>query len=254
MLLIPKSWLPLAEADIPAETLGCLGVSVAGLPPVVAGVLPLIELAEARWFIDPSRREPLEAARALYIIAHRRGALADVRAYEAGETEKLDKAASAWIADHPEITADLAAIHRLMIAPIATGFSLLPSNGGIDGEWWFGSEWLGGIVAAACRMGLGTWDAVLWDIPFTMIGHAIAGKARQEDVKGVGRRLDEDAVDREIAAAEEREKRGELHPWQIADPASYSPSEEQIKARPAILAEYERILAEKAEKAEKERA
>ena len=185
---------------------------------MVAGDLALIELAEARWFIDPSRKEPMEAARALYIIAHRRGALADVRAYEAGDTERLNKAASAWIADHPEITADLAAIHRLVIAPIATGFSLLPSNGGIDGEWWFGSEWLGGIVAAACRMGLGTWDAVMWDIPFALIGHAIAGKARQEDVKGVGRRLDEDAVDREIAAAEEREKRGELHPWQIASP------------------------------------
>ena len=73
----------------------------------------------------------------------------------------------------------------------------------------------------------------------------MAAHVRRQGTKGVGRKLDEAAVDREIAAAQEREKRGELHPWQIAAPESYSPSEEQIKARPAIMADYERLLAER---------
>ena len=245
MLMIPKSWLPLATADYPAETLGCLGASVAGIPPVVAGILPMIELAGARWFIDPTRREPKEAARALYLIAKREEAIPAVVAYEKGDTGRLDRLAAAWIARHPEVTASLSEIVRLVILPVSSGFGLLPQGGGESGEWWFGSEWLGSIVGIGCELGLGGYHDLTWRVPLALVGHAVAAHVRRQGTKGVGRKLDEAAVDREIAAAQEREKRGELHPWQIAAPESYSPSEEQIKARPAIMADYERLLAER---------
>lgn len=250
MLLIPVKYAPLEASDIPAETLACLGASVAGLPPVVAGVFPLIELAEARWFVEPSRREPMEAARALFIVAHRRGALADVLAYEAGDTERLDKAASAWIADHPEVTAHLADIHRLMIAPLASGFGLLPREGGGEGgEWWFGSEWLGGMVAAGCRQGLGTAEEVMWEVPFALVGHAVAASAKQSGRKGVGRKEDRAALEAKMEEWTAAEKRGELLPWQLDHPEEYPPTEEQIAAKPEILQEYEQLLAEKAKNA-----
>ena len=247
MLLIPVNYAPKEAADIPAETLACLGASVAGLPPVVAGVLPLVELAEARWFVDPARREPLEAARALFLVAHRQGALMDVLAYEAGNTERLDAAAAAWIGNHPEITASLAEVHRVMIAPLASGFGLLPREAQSDaGEWWFGSEWIGGIVSAGCRQGLGTWHEVMWEIPFALVGHAVAAAAKQAGRKGVGRKEDRAALEAKIEEWAAAEKRGELLPWQIAEPEKYPPTDEQIAAKPEIMAEYEQLLAERA--------
>lgn len=245
MLLIPVSYAPVREADIPAETLGCFAQPVCDIPPITAGSLALCEIAEARWVIDPSRNEPVEAARALWIIAHRELAVPAVAAYEAGDRERIDRLAAEWLTKRPELPAALPTIVRRLIAPVSTGFAMLPRGGDNDSsEWWFGSEFLGTMVAAGCSLGLGNWREVTWDVPLTLLGHVVAADTKRRGRKGVCRKEDAEKMDELVEKWVAMEAAGELLPWQVAEPQKYPPTEVQIAARPEVMADYERLLAE----------
>jgi hypothetical protein len=51
-----------------------------------------------------------------------------------------------------------------------------------------------------------------------LLGHAVASNARQNGTKGVARPKDKADIRKQLILATAREYKGELHPWQIAEP------------------------------------
>ena len=162
-----------------------------------------------------------------------------VRAYP-----KLYKAATDWLLAHGSaLASDYQRICEWLLVIPATGF-LMRDQGkkAAPREWWFEGSFAGGVLAPACRMLGVSYNEILWSVPLCAVGHAVAQHDASVGVKGVERPPDIAALDRMMQEAEERERRGELHPWQYVDPINYPLTQTQAEANPELIGQWQDIL------------
>ena len=173
----------------------------------------------------------------------------DVGKPKPGEFCELDIAVLAWAEDvqlPEEALTDAVRDEVLEQMPLCfTGYETIPgkNDGGTTGPWLFAGESFGAI----CGTDAAAADRLIWDTPMTLHGHVTANRAACAGAKGIARPKDEEHVKAMLAESNEREKRGELHPWQIKDPVGcvgtpLALSAEQGK-HPECLEKFERLLA-----------
>lgn len=277
MIKVPVSYVPRARIDYDAEARQILGQALVlpdgfRVPPLTAGRLIALEIVSSPFFLHPFDCDPLDAAAAVVLLSCERklveeftddrsasadpSAARDAQATGAVEGlpssprglsayPKLSEAAAIWFSAHGE--AMVAAYDRLVdwILDVPFyGLTMIPGDPPPPREFWFSGEFAGGVVAAAAKLLATPFDRVLWEVPLCTVGHALAQQAAAYGVKHVERPPDKTALKRIMQEAAAREKAGELHPWQFEDPISYSLTDTQANANPALIGLFARMRAE----------
>jgi hypothetical protein len=255
MASVPAHYIKNKHVDYDGEIFACMNlpieVSRIRISPPPFGVFSLLEVIDSKFIKDFKNSDAMDFVKALYIAAKGKHCAAEVMEWVyAGGKQSVDHAKrETWLewdkevskfADHYKIgemnVADIPRFRKFLIDNAFSGYDMIPEQGG--GEFMpylFGAETMASVVAVA------GYDAI-WNMPLCMVGHIAAAKARSNGVKGVARPKDQDDIKKQLKDADERELKGELHPWQIKEPDMYGLSADQIKARPAVKEEYQKIL------------
>jgi hypothetical protein len=233
-------------ADLPADWAGELGAildvsSLVGgvrVPPPAIGHLALLEHIDAAVVARPAEADRLDCLRALFIMVKGRESAAlalvsgECRAKfdQQGDWSPLDKSAVLWAMSHvsnasPLSAADFAPIFAAAFA----GFGLIPDAATTGRERLFGPESVAAILVLLEGLGIDRADAT-WRLPLCLVGHIAAVRAQGNGTKGVGRPKDPADVRLQLRLAAEREARGELHPWQVAEPDKWPLTDKQREA------------------------
>ena len=127
------------------------------------------------------------------------------------------------------------------------GYSMIPPSGG-GGQFMFGAETMGSVIASLGNCFSMPIRDVLWETPMCLLGHATASAAKQNGAKGVARPKDPADIRKQLILASAREYKGELHPWQVAEPLSRRLTAIQ-GGHPELVKEFDKLRAEAARKA-----
>lgn len=256
---IPASLVPSAPVDYDAEAHQILGHSLVlsdgfRVPPLTAARLVALEITSSPFFMDPHGCGVLDAAAAVVLLTCSRELCEELAAGSpvaapgsapAQMFPRLYDAAASWLAAHAAaLEADYGRIADWITVVPFYGFAMRPDGPPARPKAFiFDGAYIGGVIAPAAHILSTPVDAVMWDTPLCLVGHAVAQHDASLGVKGVGRRPDIAALDRMAAEAEAREESGELHPWQYADPLNYPLTDRQAQANPALIGRMERITA-----------
>lgn len=242
---VPTWFIPTKKVDHEAEVIqfisGRRRFGRLDLPAPYCCYYSMLELISSKFFTDPGTCSDHDVAKALLILCEGRSVLADVEGSLRGSTRFETLASRFWKRHRTDIIAHYNEIVEWCLVLPAEGFDMLPRAGKSEKPFWFDSEYLAWTMSIIIRQTGEPMSRALWDVSFLSAGHMIAAFCRQNGEKGVGRKPDDEAYRREMAAAKERELRGELHPWQISHPDRYRPSQTQIDARFEILKEWEAL-------------
>ena len=233
---VPSSYIRTAKVDWTGEFLsasgGSLCIGSAVLPAPTFGVWAMLELLDCD-FVHPRKESTVGGAIiAAYVAAHGRDSMPLVEAKLAsglqGSTIDMDNfdpldtlgiEAVAWVTEKGIGPSDFMALGDWLGASFA-GFSMLPSSNS-GGECVFGMDSFGAILSAVgSDFGVG-YDALMWDVPLVLVGHAIAQKSKQNGAKGVARPKDLGHMREQIAETKRREELGLLYEWQEKEPWRY---------------------------------
>lgn len=216
------------------------------IPSPPMGYFTVLELITSNFFLQPlsCNEEDFFIAMALLLAGRKAVFLADE--YRKGRRELLIQEAEKFAAEHGEcaIKEYEHILHEVLILPFE-GLAMLPVENGLQKEFIFDAEYLASLAGCVAMTTGGSIDSVLWDMPLLQAGHIRAFRARYEGNDRIERPDDPEAIKAALKEAEEREGKGELHPWQIAEPQKYPPTEKQIQARFSIIAEHKELLEKK---------
>lgn len=232
-------------------------------PPSI-GVFSLLEVIDSVFVKDGTQADAWDFLRCLFIAYYRKDAASFVREWiQAGGKDKFNKNdKSTWLdwdyriarfADKihaDKITlSEIADFRSFLLSNTFNGYEMIPDSSR-DGEsympYLFGAETLASVASIAGKLGC-TYDQAIWDVPLCLCGFITSCEARKNGIKGVSRGKDLEHMKQMFKEANERELKGELHPWQIEEPenGNYALSDIQRKARPEIVKEYQKLLKEK---------
>jgi len=245
MALIPAWYIPIKTIDYEQEALQFLGASRSfgrlTLPAPFGCYFTLLELITSKFFTDPGTCAGIDISKALVILTTGRASIDLIAASLAGKND-LDKTALRYWKKHgPDIAAHYESIVEWVLVTPCEGFDMLPTGPKSNKPFWFDAEYLASHTLSVSRASGLDIDAIMWHLPFAALGHLIAADAKREGVKGVERKPNREVLAKEQLAASEREKRGELHPWQRRYPDRYPPTRDQVDARLEIVNEWEEI-------------
>lgn len=248
---IPVNLVPRAFVDYDMEQRQILGQPLVlsdgfRVPPLTAARLMALELVCSDFFLHPAECSDQDAAAAIVLVTCSRELVQDLTGAAPDAPDALASAASSWLDAHGDtLGTDYALLVRWILQVPFYGFDMRPKEGAAAPRpCWFDGEFLGGILAPAAKLLATPLETILWKTPLCVVGHAIAQQDASLGVKGVERPPDLAALKRLMSEAAAREKRGELHPWQYADPETHSLSAEQFKANPALGAFFEKMRAD----------
>lgn len=276
---IPVSYVPRAYVDYDAEARQILRQDFVlsdgyRVSPLTAGRLIALELVSSPFFLHPFDCDALDAAAALVLVSCSRelipaltasasepvhtvsgaGTAAETTAGEGSPSglhgpsatyRNLYETAAKWFRAHGDaMLADYPKLVEWILAVPFYGLNMLPRGTAQPREFWFDGSFVGGIVAGAAKLLATPVDTVLWETPLCTVGHAIAQHAAACGVKGVERPPDEAVLDKMMREAAEREKHGELHPWQFDDPLTYNLTSIQSDANPDLIGTFAAMRAE----------
>lgn len=256
MASIPAKYIKQKSIDFDGEIFACMGLpfAIAGIeiPPPAIGVFSLLESIDSRVVNDIKNASAMDFCRALYIAHFGKESAADVREWikQGGKQPhgkllpfdvKICGFADKYKLGEIELP-ELYAFRSFLLENSFNGYEMIPDSGG--GSFMpclFGAQT---IASIALTCGISDMNKVLWEIPLCLVGHMAAVTAKRNGVKGVEIPKDEADIKLQQKLADERELKGKLHPWQIAEPdnALYGLSEMQKKARPEIKTEFNNIL------------
>lgn len=256
MAQVPASYIKDKAVDFEAEIFACAGVSrtfcgVEVNPPSV-GVLALLEVLNNQFIGAPADATVRDFTEALYVAKRRELAAPAVQEWaltrEEGPVFEVAKPATwtPWDRMVMDFWAEISPVFEpkvmsefstFMMGVTFDGYEMLPPSPS-NAKFIFGAEAIAGCVL---RGGRNVFEAV-WRMPLCLSGHMAAIEARSNGVKGVSRPKDPTDVRDQLKAAAEREAKGELHPWQIAEPDFYALEPAQAKARPEAKKEFNALL------------
>jgi hypothetical protein len=258
MAEIPQCYVKDKPVDYEREILAILGEGVRVdswhfLPPSL-GVWSLWEILDSPIIHGSEDATQGDYLRLLWVNAVRRDAVEHVALWtevgkpKPGECEvcELDDEVVKWAESFlpPEALSEAVRDEVLAQLPLCyTGYERIPSTGGNTGPWLFAGEAYGAI----CGSSTADYDTLIWDTPMALHGHVTAHMAASNGAKDIARPKDEEHIKEMLAETNEREKRGELHPWQIEDPrgvigTNLGLSAEQCK-HPECVDRFEQLLA-----------
>lgn len=244
---IPVNCVPRAYVDYDGEARQILGQDLVladgfRVPPVTPARLIALELVESGFFLHAESCDMVDAAIAVVLISCERSAVAELTS----DRDKLLAAAGSWLCAHVDaLVADYAKLCSWILVIPFHGFNMLPRNGSGPGKpFWFDGAFAGSVLAAASKILATPFDAILWHTPLCTVWHAIAQHEASLGVKGVERPPDKRALKTMMDEAAAREARGELHPWQYADPFAYRLTDAQAQANPALIPWFRTLRAE----------
>jgi hypothetical protein len=258
MASVPAKYIKQKELDFDGEIFACMNLPfvIAGIEihPPPLGVFSLLEVIDSPVVNDFANANAMDICRAFYIAYYRRDSSEYVREWVRQGGKKEHEKPLEWdiivskFADSLEVgkleLSDFVEFRNFLIKNSFTGYEMIPdSGGGSYMPYLFGAETIASFMITFNTSDI---DKVLWEIPVCLAGHMAACVAKRNGVKGVDRpKCPEDRA-LQIKLADERELKGELHPWQIAEPDNglYGLSAVQIKVRPEIKTEYNNILKE----------
>ena len=273
MVKVPVSYVPRAYVDYDAEARQILGQPLTlpdgfRVPPLTPARLIALEIVSSPFFLHPFECDALDAAAALVLISCERELVeallstsdSDLSASEARRTTqveapppprglsaypKLSEAAAIWLSAHGDaMLADYQRLVDWILDVPFYGLAMIPGDPPPPREFWFDGTFAGGVVAAAAKVLATPVDAVFWETPLCLIGHALAQHAAAYGVKHVERPPDKAVLHRIMQEAAAREEAGELHPWQYEDPLDYPLTDTQANADPALIGLFSRMRAE----------
>lgn len=227
-------------------------------PPSI-GVFSLLEIIDSKFIKDNAKSNAMDFIRALYIAYYGKNTALEVREWvQTGGKDKFSfNDRSTWLkwdyklalfsdkihADKISVD-EISAFRKFLIENTFAGYEMIPdSGGGSYLPYLFGAETLASVSTLAGKLDI-PYEEIIWNVPLCLCGHISACEAKRNGVKGVERPKDKADIKLQFKLANEREKAGELHPWQIAEPdnANFALSEMQMKARPEIKKEFTAIL------------
>lgn len=266
---IPASLVPRAKLDYDAEAAQIIGQDLilsdgCRIPALTPARLIALELVSSEFFMHPESCEALDAAAAIVLCscqssmiqelttaAPRAGAEPGTAEVEAPASSprglsafpKLQKAAASWLAAHADaLKTDYARVCSWLLDVPFYGFAMRPGGDSGRAKYFiFDGVFVGGVLAPAAKLLATPLEMILWETPLCAIGHAIAQQDASLGVKGIERPPDLKALDRMMAEAEEREKAGQLHPWQYMDPINYPVTQTQVDANPELIPVFDAI-------------
>jgi len=245
MLKIPKWFIPIKKVDYETEALQMLGVSARfgrmKLPPPFGCYFTLLELYTSKFFTSPGSCAGIDVAKALFVLTEGEKSLPFIQDELAGGSKFDKKGLQFWRKHKNDIADNYEKIVDWVLSIPCEGFDMLPAGKENNKPFWFDAEYLASNCMIVSRSGGGDFNQIMWRTSFLAVGHMIAANAKYEGMDGVCRKPDIEVMAKEMAAAKEREERGELHPWQRKYPKKYEPSKEQVDARLEILAEWEAL-------------
>lgn len=256
MAQVPASYIKDKAVDYEAEILACAGVprafcGVEAYPPPV-GVFALLEILDNRFVGSPESATVKDFAEALYVAHRRELAALPVQLWRLGRDGRQpfnvdDRATwTDWDREVIKFAAriegkfaleTMAEFSAWLMGPTFGGFEMIPPSGG-GGVFVFGAEAIAGCV----MRGRGDAFTATWRTPLCLAGFMAASEAKGAGTKGVARPKDPEDIKAQCDAAALREAKGELHPWQVAEPDYYGLDPAQEQARPAVKAEYNALL------------
>jgi len=249
---IPASIVPRAYVNYDAEVRACLGLPLVlsdgfEIPPFTAGRLMAWEVISTPFFLHSDTCDPLDAAAAIVLATCDPAQIPDLLTEDpaaSGIYPRLKKAAADWLLAHgAALASDYQRICEWLLVIPATGFLMRnQDHPSAPREWWFEGSFAGGVLAPACRMLGVSYNEILWYVPMCVVGHAVAQHDASVGVKSIERPPDRAALDRMMQEAEERERRGELHPWQHLDPINYPLTSTQAEANPDLIGQFQDIV------------
>jgi hypothetical protein len=260
MAEIPTAYVKDKPVDYESEIFALLGEGVRvgdyHFAPPSLGVWALWELLDSPIIHGSEDASYGDFLRLLWVNTVRRAAVPHVREWvdvgkpKVGEWSAMDTEVASWAALTLPDEATLDELARLeIIAQIPlcyTGYETIPSTGESTGEWLFAGEAFGAI----CSQSPAEFDTLIWDVPMTLNGHITAYRAKFNGTKGVSRPKDPEDIVLQLELANEREAKGELHPWQEIDPLNpvFGLTAKQCEF-PATVARFEALMKQAKKKA-----
>lgn len=260
MAKIPGTFIKDKIVDYEGELVQLFGKSLrlGGLfvPPVPIGVWSLFEMMDSRWITCPAEARIIDIARVLYACCEREKAVDAIYDWvKSGEKEKdgdegkisaFDRIVFSWFnASGVDISADNLLRFNDWLNLGFSGYEMIPPGpgGNPNALWRYGADTVAGMVAMACASLNCSLFEAMWRVPVCLIGHLTAHKARTasaESASQISRPKDPADIRKKLKEANEREARGELHPWQIVYWDLYPILPLQKEANPAIVEELEK--------------
>ena len=241
---IPSSLVPRASIDYDAEAAQIIGQDLVlsdgfRIPALTPARLIALELVSSPFFMHPESCEALDAAAAIVLVTCERCLVPEYT----GDSERLCKSAASWLVAHAAaLQTDYARVCSWLLDVPFYGFAMRPGGDSGRAKYFiFDGVFVGGVLAPAAKLLATPLEMILWETPLCAIGHAIAQQDASLGVKGIERPPDLKALDRMMAEAEEREKTGQLHPWQYMDPINYPVTQTQVDANPELIPVFDAI-------------
>ena len=250
---IPARFVPnrKKQIDFDAEAAAFLGAAFSlkdGLllpsPPV--GFFTCLELITSPYFLSPLECEAQDFFNAMALLAAGRRAVFLADSFRKGDNGPLLQEAEKFEKEHGEtaISQYEEIVYQTLVLPFE-GLAMIPSAGRSGKEFLYDAEFLAALTGCVAMTTGESIDSILWDMPLLRAGHIQAFRMRYEGNDRIERPDDPEAVKKALKEATERERVGELHPWQIAEPENYPPTDQQIMARFEIIAEHKQLLEKK---------
>ena len=193
--------------------------------PATLGFFVLLEWIDSPFFRNPAGADLLDVCRAVACANGGRDLFPVDRARLDREAEKIAAESGAALAENFGMLCDW------LLAVPWYGYEMLRNHsGGRKPErFLFAGPSIAAVIDLGEKNANLTPDQSLWELPLALAGHLAAvndcGKLAPARPK------DPDDYRRKAAEAIEREKRGELHPWQEMYPELYPLSWNQVKAQ-----------------------
>lgn len=225
---------------------GYLTLENLSLPSPFPAFFTMLEMIDSQFYLNPLKCSVHDYALAVFLLHSGQSSFQDVYQYANGVKDPLNQKATQFLEQfHSELISHFDLVTTwIRIAPW-TGFEMIPSKGGRNHKIMiYDAEWLASIVQNYSESTSVSPVFALWYTPLARIGHIIAQRAASNGVK-IRRPEDPEEVMKQIRLAEERDKAGILHPWQIQDPFNplYKLTENQVAARFEIVTEFENAKA-----------
>lgn len=208
--------LPFGSSEIPAPTFG---------------VWALLELLDCDFAHPHKEATAFGSVMAAYIAATGERSAEFVNAYLQAENKpttledaqgcELMGRAVTWALAVDAKPAEYARLQEWLYGAFA-GFAMIPGEGD-TGEYLFGVDSLGAMVAGVGHVLGVDWHALMWDTPLVVVGHAVAQSAKQNGTKGVARPKDKQHMKEMFALEKQCREEGKLFPWQEDHPIEFGP-------------------------------
>lgn len=257
-VLVPESYIQKLKINYDLEILACLNEpitvqctdendevhSLDVYSPAI-GFFSLLEMIDSEFFTNFNEFSPIEAGIALCIAIEKEKTVKDCVLYNNGNKQPLLERSAKYRDFLPDNYWQL--VEWLITIPF-NGMALFHGKKNSSEEretpFYFGAESITLSLKLQGEYSNQNNQDILWNTPYITTGFIYADYARFNGVKNIHRPKDSDLMEQLEKEGKEQVLKGELHPWQIENPARFPLNNQQIEANFDVLGKYENAVKE----------